>query len=158
MYHWCLSVLRHSVVSDSLWSHGLPPVRLLCPWGFSRQEHWTGLPCPPPGDLPDPGMEPASLVSPSFQADSYCWTTRKAWYLANGVVIHCISKPHLQSFIYWWTQVASTSWQLSIILIWTSECRYLFKKIFFSNIYPGVKLLGHVVGVFFFLRNNYMFF
>ena len=25
--------------------------RLLCPWGFSRQEHWSGLPCPPPGDL-----------------------------------------------------------------------------------------------------------
>ena len=32
--------------------------------GFSRQEHWGGLPCPPPGDLPDPGVEPASLLSP----------------------------------------------------------------------------------------------
>ena len=32
--------------------------------GLSRQEHWSGLPCPPPGDLPDPGIEPASLVSP----------------------------------------------------------------------------------------------
>ena len=31
--------------------------------GFSRQECWGGLPCPPPGDLPDPGMEPASLMS-----------------------------------------------------------------------------------------------
>ena len=28
--------------------------------GFSRQEHWSGLPFPSPGDLPDPGMEPAS--------------------------------------------------------------------------------------------------
>jgi len=28
--------------------------------GFSRQEYWSGVPCPPPGDLPDPGMEPAS--------------------------------------------------------------------------------------------------
>ena len=28
--------------------------------GFPRQEHWSGLPCPPPGDLPDPGTEPAS--------------------------------------------------------------------------------------------------
>ena len=28
--------------------------------GFSRQEYWTGWPCPPPGDLPDPGMEPTS--------------------------------------------------------------------------------------------------
>ena len=31
--------------------------------GFSRQEKWSGLPCPPPGDLPDPGIEPASLGS-----------------------------------------------------------------------------------------------
>ena len=30
--------------------------------GFSRQEYWSGLPFPPPGDLPDPGIEPASLA------------------------------------------------------------------------------------------------
>ena len=32
--------------------------------GFSRQEYWSGLPFPSPGDLPDPGIEPMSLVSP----------------------------------------------------------------------------------------------
>ena len=32
----------------------------LCPWGFSRQEYWSGLPFPSPGDLPKPGIEPAS--------------------------------------------------------------------------------------------------
>ena len=31
--------------------------------GFSRQEYWSGLPCPPPGCLPDPGVKPTSLVS-----------------------------------------------------------------------------------------------
>ena len=31
--------------------------------GFSRQDDWGGLPCPPPGDFPDPGIEPASLLS-----------------------------------------------------------------------------------------------
>ena len=30
---------------------------------FFRQEYWSGLPCPSPGDLPDPGMEPAFLMS-----------------------------------------------------------------------------------------------
>ena len=30
--------------------------------GFSRQEHWSGFPCPPPGDLPNPGIEPVSQV------------------------------------------------------------------------------------------------
>ena len=34
---------------------------------FSRQEYWSGLPCPPPGNLPDPGIEP---TSPALQADS----------------------------------------------------------------------------------------
>ena len=38
------------------------PARLLCPWGFSRREYWSGLPCPPPGDLPHPGTEHHSLV------------------------------------------------------------------------------------------------
>ena len=31
--------------------------------GFSRQEYWRGLPRPPPGDLPDPGIKPASFMS-----------------------------------------------------------------------------------------------
>ena len=31
--------------------------------GFSRQEYWSGLPCPPPGDIPNPGIE---LVSPAL--------------------------------------------------------------------------------------------
>ena len=35
--------------------------------GFSRQEHWSELPCPPPGDLPNPGIVPRS---PALQADS----------------------------------------------------------------------------------------
>ena len=35
--------------------------------GFSRQEYWSGLPFPSPGDLPDPGIEPGS---PTFQADA----------------------------------------------------------------------------------------
>ena len=35
--------------------------------GFSRQEYWSGLPCPPPGHLPNPGIEPRS---PALQADS----------------------------------------------------------------------------------------
>ena len=33
---------------------------------FSRQEYWSGLPCPPPGNLPDPGIKPASLLSPAL--------------------------------------------------------------------------------------------
>ena len=35
--------------------------------GFSRQEYWSGLPCPSPGDLPDPGIKPQS---PALEADA----------------------------------------------------------------------------------------
>ena len=38
--------------------------------GFSRQEYWSGLPCPSPGHLPDSGIEPVSPVAPALQADS----------------------------------------------------------------------------------------
>ena len=39
----------------------------LCLWGFYRQEYWSGLPCPPSGDLHNPGIEPRS---PALQVDS----------------------------------------------------------------------------------------
>ena len=38
--------------------------------GFPRQEYWIELPFPSPGDLPDPGIEPVSPMSPALQADS----------------------------------------------------------------------------------------
>ena len=38
--------------------------------GFSRQEYWSGLPFPSPGDLPNPGIEPESTASPALQMDS----------------------------------------------------------------------------------------
>ena len=60
-------MLSHSVMSDSLRPRGLQHARLLYPWGFSRQEYWSGLPCPPPGDIPNPRIEPRS---PTLQVDS----------------------------------------------------------------------------------------
>ena len=44
--------------------------------GFSRQEYWSGLPWSPPGNLPNPGVEPRF---PTLQADSLLTATRKAW-------------------------------------------------------------------------------
>ena len=46
--------------------------------GFSRQEYWSGLPHPPPGHLPNPGMEPKSLMSPAWQAGSLLLAPLKA--------------------------------------------------------------------------------
>ena len=58
-----------SVVSDSvtLWTVAY---QALLSMEFSRQEYWSRLPGPPPGDLPDSGLEPMSPASRAFQADS----------------------------------------------------------------------------------------
>ena len=48
-------------MSDSVRPHDSSPPGSLS-LGFSRQEHWSGLPCPP-GDLPDPGIEPENISS-----------------------------------------------------------------------------------------------
>ena len=55
---------------------------------FSRQKYWSGLPCPPPGDLPNSGIEPMSLISPALAGSSLplaasgygceSWTIKKA--------------------------------------------------------------------------------
>ena len=45
--------------------------------GFFRQEYWSGLPCHPPGDLPDPGIQPMSLVSPALTGGFF--TTSATW-------------------------------------------------------------------------------
>ena len=59
----------YSVVSDfvTLWTiASQAPLSM----GFSRQEYWSGLPFPSTGDLPDPGIESMSFMSPALQEDS----------------------------------------------------------------------------------------
>ena len=58
--------------------------------GFSRQEYWTGLPCPPPGNLPDPGIKPASPVSPAMQ-ETHVQSLGREDSLEEGMAIHSSS-------------------------------------------------------------------
>ena len=50
----------------TLRSYRLYPLQAPLSMGFSRQEYWSGLPCPPPGDLPNPGIKPTSSASPAL--------------------------------------------------------------------------------------------
>ena len=50
--------------------------------GLSRQEYWSGLRCPPPGDLPDPGIEPMSLMSPALSGKFF--TISSTWEAQEG--------------------------------------------------------------------------
>ena len=53
-----------------------------------EQEYWSGLPCPPPGDLPDPGIELASLKSPALLADSLPLGHPKAPDITSEMAAH----------------------------------------------------------------------
>ena len=56
--------------------------------GFSRQEYWSVLLCPPPGDLPDPGIKPAYLISPAL-VDRF-FITSATWEAPLTIVSHGI--------------------------------------------------------------------
>ena len=90
--------------------------------GFSRQECWTGFPCIPPGDLPDPGIEPASLMCPALAGDFFTTSTTweaflynrggkifcKGYYLHQDTVIHHIEEIIIIKRLYsgcFWTSV-----------------------------------------------------
>ena len=60
MWACMFSRFTHVRLFETLWTVALQALLFM---GFSRQEHWSGLPCPPPGDLPDPGIKILSLES-----------------------------------------------------------------------------------------------
>ena len=70
----CAKLLQLCRLFATLWTVALQvPVSM----GFSKQEYWSGLPFPPPGDLPDPGIEPMSLTSPALEGRFF--TTSATW-------------------------------------------------------------------------------
>ena len=84
---YVLSHFSHVQLCATLWT--VAPQASLS-MGFSRQECWSGLPFPSPGDLPDPGIEPTSLLS--YTLAGRFFTTSTSWeaphYRPTGTQIH----------------------------------------------------------------------
>ena len=59
--------------------------------GFSRQEHWSGLPFPSPGDLPDPGIKLVYLISPAltggFFTTGITWEDREKIFISQRCIV-----------------------------------------------------------------------
>ena len=74
------SELSRFIMSDSFQPKELQPANVPLSMGFSRQEYWSSLPWPPPGDLPDPGVKPTSLTALAgrFFTTSAVWEA-SAW-------------------------------------------------------------------------------
>ena len=112
-YYWCLFVF--SWHSSHVWVHAklLQSCSILCAMlgtvsrqaplsmGFSRQEYWSGLPSPPPGDLPDPGIKPASLMSPVLAGRFF--TTSTPWEAPLFLHMFTFSDCKPEAFVHWST-------------------------------------------------------
>ena len=83
-----LSIVKY--VSCSVMSDSAIPWTVACQaplsMKFSRQEYWSGLPCPLPGNLPNPGIEPPSLISPAL-AGGFFTTCATSKYTDGDVLI-----------------------------------------------------------------------
>ena len=86
----CARSLSHVWLFVTLWTVACQaPLSM----GLSREEYWSGLPWPPPGDLPDPGITAASLLCPAlagrFFTTSATWEVPLHWYSSSKYVM-CI--------------------------------------------------------------------
>ena len=86
-YHHLLTIcvppssFSHVQLSETLWTVARQvPLSM----GFSRQEHWCGLPYPPPGALPDPGVESASLMSAALADGFFTTSSNTMWSWVNA--------------------------------------------------------------------------
>ena len=99
-----LSCFSHVQLFAILWTvaHQAPLSR-----GFSRQEYWSGLPCPSPGNLPNPGNKPVSPVYPAL--------------LANSLLLKPLGKPisclHFSKENKWSATPCPFTFQLSIFFV-----------------------------------------
>ena len=91
------------VMSDSLQPHQAPLSR-----GFSRQEYWSGLPFPPPGGLPDPGIEP---MSPALAGRFF--TTEPHGKPMN--VYEPLLKPWSILLLYTWTSLVNDNLAITCV-------------------------------------------
>ena len=117
-----LSHFSHVCLFVTLWTvtHQAP-----LSMGFSRQEYWSELPCPPPGDLLNPGTEPTSLF-PAL-ADGFFITS--ATWEAPKIVVLMLS--HVQLFVTPWTVAHQAPLSMGIfqarILEWVATAFSMLK-------------------------------
>ena len=85
------SCFSHVQLFVTLWTAAHQPPQSM---GFSRQEYWSGLPCPPPGGILDPGIEPASLRSPALSGRFF--TTSVPWEVHSLVLTNTLTMKEMQ--------------------------------------------------------------
>ena len=111
--------------------------------GFSRQEHWSGLPCPPPGHLPDTGIEPMSLMSPALAGRFF--TTSTTWEALQHLTGACNFKSCFLEFLIARFCVSSSKLNFSCFLVLVFLLSWGPENIFFFFGFLGRCVLARVV-------------
>ena len=78
--------------------------------GFSRQEYWSGLPCPPPGDPPIPGIEPASLKSHPLAGECFTTSATTYMYIHMCICLYVCIWFIIRQFLWLW-RLPSVRWR-----------------------------------------------
>ena len=100
-------------------------------WGwFFRQEYWSGLPSPPPGDLPDPGIEPTSLMSLVLADSSLLlappWATlgKYFYYVLATLSLPSVPSPtyFIQDSLLVFMEITNTGWVVKVLAPSSSPC------------------------------------
>ena len=120
----CAKLLQCIWLIATLWTiaHQAP-----LPMGSSRQEYWSRLPYPPPGNLPDPGIESESLMSPAlagrFFTTSATWETLGVIYGLYYVEICSFYSYFLESFYHRWVSNFVKSF---LCIYWDDHMVFIF--------------------------------
>ena len=107
---WVLSHFSRVRLFTTLWSVAR---RAPLSMGFSRQDNWSGLPCSPPGDLPDPGIKPTALMFPALVVRFF--TTGATWdalldIWRGGEILNLICNKEMQVKIALYITFQSSDW------------------------------------------------
>ena len=89
---YVLILFSHVLLCATLWTVAC---QLPLSMGFSRKEYWSGLPCPPPGDLSDPGIKPVSFMSPALAGRFF---TTGTW----GVCLYIWVLVYMVEYEFWY--------------------------------------------------------
>ena len=98
--HHYACMLSPFSVSDSLWPPWTVARQAPLSMGFSRQEYWSGLSFPPPGDLPDPGVRPASpALAGGFFTTSTTWEAQTSLWMKvkTALRLYCSKREDRES-------------------------------------------------------------
>ena len=114
--------------------------------GFSRQGYWSGLPFPPPGDLPNPGIEPESLVSPALAGRFFITALRS---------LPALTVYDLDTWVVCKQKACTQVWHFVADKAPSHPCHLILTEMFWGNrtgvLFPVCQVQNHFFLIFIFL-------